>query len=1033
VEFQVLGSVAAYHDGVELNLGRRQERCLLGLLLLEAGRVVSADSLLDRLWQGAPPASGRRTVHTYVARLRGRLAQVDVRIATRGAGYVIEIDPEQVDVHRFMAEVTRARAIADPAARAEALAAALRLWRGPLLAGVADDELRHQLGAGLEEIRLSATEACFEAQLQAGEHLDVVGPLTEHVAQYPTRERPAGLLMLALHRSGRSADAVEVYRQFRGTLVSELGLDPGPELQQLHRQILGNDSALAAPARATTPSRRRFLPRDIPDFTGRAAGLATLDRFAEDQTTVVISAIAGLGGVGKTALAIRWARTVAPRFPDGQFYLNLRGYDPGVPMRPVDALGRLLRWLDVPSERIPHDVEDAAALYRSLLADQKVLVLLDNARSAEQVRPLLPGNPDCLVVVTSRDGLGGLIARDGARRLVVEAMTAAEAVDLLARIVGAERVAAEKDAAADLASVCGYLPLALRIAATHLVDRPNARIGDDVAALRGGDRLAALAIPGDPDTGMRAVFDQSYHWLSEPERRVFRLLGLVPGNDVTVDAVAALASVDAASVLDRLVHANLVQAAAGRYSMHDLVKEFALSLGRDDREADAAVGRLLSYYFGLATDAVTVAAPQTVRLPASASEDTRRFVDPAEALSWLEAEQTNLVAFAVHASRHGPLRMAWRLADVLRGYFWICRDFDAWTTTAQAGLVAADAEDDRAGQAAMHLSLGIAYRSTSQMEPAIEHLRAALAMAREVSWPEGEASAIGSLGVASAEVGRIRDAVEYFGQALAVNRSLGRDSSVAVNLGNIGNLRALCGEPRQAIEDFRAAMVLYRSTANRAGEALMLSNLGMALHELGRLDEALAHLEQGLALHREVGDRYGESIATVALGELHLRLGRVESAAELGEAGERLADQTTHPTAQSGALNLLGAVCQQRGDPVAARTSYTHALAIARRIGYRVGQADVLDGLARLELSRCHYDEAAALAEEALSIAEADGYATMLARALTTIAEIRLAQRRPAEAVVAADRVLSICAESGYAHVSARAQAVRGSAGDCAW
>ena len=482
VEFQVLGSVAAYHDGIELNLGRRQERCLLGLLLLEAGRVVSADSLLDRLWQGAPPASGRRTVHTYVARLRGRLARVGVRIATRGAGYVIEIDPEQVDVHRFVVEVTRARAIVDPAARAEAMAAALRLWRGPLLAGVAHDDLRHQLGAGLEETRLTATEACIEAQLEAGQHLDVVGPLTEFVARYPTRERPAGLLMLALHRSGRTADAVEAYRQFRRTLVSELGLDPGPELQQLHRQILGNDPALAAPLRVTTPSelpepsRRRFLPRDIPDFTGREAGLATLDLFAMDQTpapTVVISAIAGLGGVGKTALAIRWARKVAPRFPDGQFYLNLRGYDPRVPMRPIDALGRLLRWLDVPSERIPQDVEDAAALYRSLLADQKVLVLLDNARSAEQVRPLLPGNPDCLVVVTSRDGLGGLIARDSARRLVLESMTAAEAVDLLVRIVGYGARRGGEGRGGRPGQSLRVPALALRIAATHLVDRPE--------------------------------------------------------------------------------------------------------------------------------------------------------------------------------------------------------------------------------------------------------------------------------------------------------------------------------------------------------------------------------------------------------------------------------------------------------------------------------------------------------------------------------------------------------------------------------
>jgi len=1028
----VLGAVAARHNGEEVNLGRRQERCLLGLLLLDAGRVVSADQLLDRLWHGAPPESGRRTLHTYVARLRGRLTPFDVHIVTRGAGYAIDIGPAQVDVHRFVAEVARARELRSPAARAEALTAALGLWRGPLLAGVADDDLGQRLSGGLEETRLAAIESCLEARLAVGQHLDVVGPLTEIVAQYPTRERPPALLMLALFRSGRTADAIEVYRRLRRVLVDEFGLDPGDDLQRLHRQILGNDPVLTASAPAgvdDAPRRgRRFLPRDVPDFTGRVADLARLDAVLQERSgstpTAVVSAIAGLAGVGKTALAVRWAHAVAHQFADGQLYVNLRGYDPRLPMRSIDALGRLLRALDVPSERIPPDLDDAAALYRSVLADQRVLILLDNARSAEQVRPLLPGNPACCVVVTSRDGLGGLIAREGARRIVLETMTPDEAAELLRRMLGHQRV--EAPAAAELAVLCGHLPLALRIAAAQLADRSDGAMADYIARLRGSDRLAALAIDGDADTELQTIFNQSYRALAEPEQRMFRLLGLVPGDDVTVAAVAALADLPApevAPLLDRLVCANLVTGqAAGRYSMHDLIREFALKLAREDGDGEAAVPRLLAFYLRAAAAAVTVVAPQAVHLPAPEDESPIQFTDRAHALAWLETEQTNLVAATLHASTQGPRPMAWQLADVLRGYFWMRRDFDAWTTTAETGLAAATAVEDRSGQAAMRLSLGIAYRSVSQLVPAIDHLRAALALSREVAWVEGEAAAIGSLGIASAELGRNGDALTYFSGALALNRRLGRDTSVAVNLGNIGTLRALCGELQSAVTEFGEALALYRRTANRAGEALMMTNLGLALYELGRLDEALGHLEPGLAIHREIGDRYGESIATVALGQLSLRLGRVDVAADLAAAAERLADETNHTTSHCAALTLLGAVHQQRGDAPAALASYTSALTIARGIGYRVGQGDALDGLAQAYLSQGQDDEASARAEEALAIATTDGYATVRARALSTLAEIRLSQGRAAEATEAAEQALSICAESGYAHIRARAE-----------
>src|SRR6266511_3559620 len=538
MDFRLLGPVEAYSQQRPVRLGRRRERCLLGLLLMEAGNVLTMDRLVALLWNDDPPPAAPRSVHAHVARLRAGLSPHGLRIVTAGTGYLADVDPREVDVHRFTAAVARAQALAHPAERAAVLGDALALWRGPLLAGVAGDELRERVGASVEGLRRLAVELRAQALLDGGAHEQVAAELPAQVAEHPTRERLVELLMVALYRGGRQAEALAVYRRTRELLVADLGVEPGPQLQRTHSRVLVRDPTLAAAPPGDTarpdPPRWRYLPRDIPDFTGRAADLDRLDALVPDgdgsATAVVITTIAGTAGIGKTALAVHWGHRTAGRYPDGQLYVNLRGYDTGRPLRPVEAFAQLLRALGLSGDKIPVAEPEAADLYRSVLADKRVLVLLDNARSVDQVRPLLPSSPGSVAVITSRDRLTGLLARDGARRLTLDVLRPDEAIALLSRILGADRVQAEPAAARELAALCGHLPLALRIAAANLADQPDRRIAEHVTALGEGN-VVALAVEGDRQSALRAAFYQSYATLAPRGRRLFRSLGLLPAED----------------------------------------------------------------------------------------------------------------------------------------------------------------------------------------------------------------------------------------------------------------------------------------------------------------------------------------------------------------------------------------------------------------------------------------------------------------------------------------------------------------------
>ena len=624
MRFRILGPLLVDDGASWSTIRATQQRVVVAILLLEAGQTVPVERLVDELWGERPPPTAAATVRGYVMRLRRLLGGgLGSPLVTRGLGYELVVEDSDIDARVFSGLAASARhALANgrPETAAAELSQGLALWRGPALADVPASPAVTAEAERLGQLQLAALEDWLGVQLELGRHAEVVDEAQRLVAEHPLRERLWARLMLAQYGCGRRAEALAAYQRARRVLVDELGLEPGQELRELQRAVLDGQLELLAPAyrgTAAVAAQTKVVPAQLPAdaaaFSGRQAALAQLDSHLPDQgerRSPAMVVIAGTAGVGKTALAVHWAHRVRDLFPDGQLYVDLRGWAAGAPLLPIDALAGFLSALGVPAAEVPDEVQQAAALYRSLLAGKRMLVVLDNARSPGQVRPLLPASPGCAVVLTSRDQLRGLIARDGAVRFDLDVLTPRDARTLLTRLLGVERVEAEPEAAAELVRLCGYLPLALRIAAANLSGRPRTTVAAYVAELASGDRLRALEAAEDADAALRVAFDRSYAALPAPAQRLFRLLGLVPGPGVGPQAAAALAATDAAAaaaLLDRLASAHLAsERAPNRYVLHDLLRRYAADrASAEDSLADreAAIGRLLDHYLhGVAPD-----------------------------------------------------------------------------------------------------------------------------------------------------------------------------------------------------------------------------------------------------------------------------------------------------------------------------------------------------------------------------------------------------------------------------------------------
>jgi DNA-binding SARP family transcriptional activator/tetratricopeptide (TPR) repeat protein len=1025
IEFRLLGPVEGRLGGAVLDLGPRKQRLVLAALLLEANRPLSTERLVDLTWPDSPPPSARTAIHGRISRLRAVLAGGDhgVALVSVGSGYLLRVDPGVVDAHRFTELLTRARA-----ARTDELAAnlydeALQLWQGPALDGVTTEDVRLKLCGNLEEARLQAMDELTDVRLRLGLHRNLVERLTSHLAAHPTRERTAGQLALALYRCGRAGDALDVCRRTRRRLLDDLGIDPGPELGALEVAILRNDQSLVPrPApRATVPAH---LPATPAGFTGRAGEVRRLTELLSDPAAMPVAVISGPAGVGKSALAVHCAHQLTDRYLDGQLHVNLRGYDLDDPIRPVDALGRFLRALGLPPVQVPADEDEAVLSYRSLLAGRRVLVVLDNAGSAEQVRPLLPGSPGCAVMVTSRDDPRGLSALDGAWPLRLDVLTPAESLALLGRMVGADRLDAEPDAAAELVRLCDHLPLALRIAGAHLAARPAQSIEEYARELE-GNRLSKLAIPEDPRAAVGTAFDLSYRALEPRTRLLFRRLGLVPGPDVTPAVAATVCEGDATAELDRLTTAHLVREhAPGRYQCHDLLRLYAVGRAEAEEsraEHDAVTERLYAFYLQHADAAARVLYPHRLRLPLPELAPAS-FSDTADALAWLDAELPNLTAAVHHAARTEHRRTACLLADTLRGYF-PGRGLTAqWLDLADTALAAA-AEPDAA--TAAHLNFGEACLSLTRHPLAAEHLTAARDLAREAGWVEGESTALGNLGVVYREAGDLRRAADHLSAALEINVRIGSTRKQGLDLINLGVVHAVLGRLASAADLFERANAIGREAASPSATGMVTQCLGNTRRYLGDLAGADRHLTAALTVFREINDLSGQASVLDSLAGVHADAGRRRQAHEAAAEALRLARQTGSGRVEAAALNSLGLV---EPDPAAALARHDEALSVAVAVGNGSARMEALIGQAGAHLRRGAAAKAEVSAHEALTLARDTNHRMIEGQALTALASAALSGGDPARAAELAEDALIIHRETEYLLGVARTLRVLGAA-----
>ncbi|MGY0233000.1 BTAD domain-containing putative transcriptional regulator [Longispora urticae] len=994
MEFRLLGAIEARRSGQPVHIGQRRERQLLAALLLHPGPVPT-DRLVALLWPDTPPRDPRSALHAHVSRLRGALATGGVPLTLDPRGYRVEAT--DVDVHRLRALHDHAVGVPDPTERSRLLRQALALDRGPLCGADATTRLRALL-PGLDDLLLSALEARIEADLACGRHRDLGPELAALTARHPLRERAAELRIRAAHRTGDRAGALAGYERIRSALAETLGLDPGPELRRTHAAVLRE-----TPADWPTPAQ---LPPRITDFTGRTAQLATLDTLVASPgpdtpadalvgsgRAVVLHTIAGVGGVGKTALAVYWAHRVRAHFPDGQLHINLHGYSAASPVTPLDALSRFLRALGVAPENVPTDVEEATSLYHSRLAGRRVLILLDNAGHPDQVRPLLPADPGSLALITSRDRLAGLTARNGARRLNLSVLEPEESVRLLGAILGPDRVAAEPTAAARIAELCGHLPLALRITAAHVADMPGASLAEHAGRLGSGVRIDALELADDPSVSVRVAFGHSYAALDPESARVFRLLGLVPGPDFTPEAVAALTGTSvfaARRSLDRLASAHLVEAhPAHRYAFHDLMREYAAGHGAADPDATRSVERLFDWYLHSAAAADEHMAQTAGRMvplpPPPASVTCPVFSDRTAALAWLDAEQANLLSVVHDACSRGAGLTALVLFDCISGFLHLRRACNESLTASLAVLSATAGSGEPGVRASAHEAVGVGYRMIGSHQESVPHLAEALFWLDRTDDLPNRTRVLYNLGRSLRLTGRMEEALARYQEALTICQEGGiRDFRIFTVTSLISEVLRLLGRQDEAL--VRGVDALSLAQEHAAGHACYTHEILATIHQdSGRYEEALEHARSAFASGRTHQEQLIEPHALNAMGTALAALSRFDEAHQAFDAAWQLTHTAHSPEAEVETLcGLAGLDTRAAAFPRATERA-RRAVDIAHRCVNVVGEGRARATLAEVHLSAGDLDLAAAEARRALAINESTGHRLGEARSLRVL------------------------------------------------
>ncbi|WP_020387222.1 AfsR/SARP family transcriptional regulator [Kribbella catacumbae] len=1009
LRFRVLGPTEVRVDGVVLPLKGKRLRALLTTLLVQPNTVVTIDNLIEQLWAGEPPANPEPALHTAVSRLRAALGPAAELIKTVPGGYRIEVSEEQLDLTEFRALVAAAEATVQLRERADILTRALDLWRDVPWLGSADDSRDW-----LIEDRLRAMEKLVDARLALGEHAAVIAELTLLTKQHPLRERGWIHLMLALYRSGRQADALAAYRELTKILAEELGVEPAIEVRELHRAILTGDvpavGLAAEPPQAPEDDgwhQHWQLPMDLIDFVGRDQVISEIIARLKDTGSVPVAIVSGAPGVGKSALAVHLGHQLRAHFPDGHWHVRLAGAS-GSPREPLDVLGELLGLAGIDPYETPADLERRAALLRSTLADRRVLLVLDDARDARQVVPLLPGTAGNAVLVTSRNELTALSVAVGARGTRLAMLDPIEATDLLSGMLGAERVMAEPAAAVDLAEICGRLPLALRIAAGLLKGRPDQSIAEYAEELRTGDRLAGLAIGDEPDTAVAAAFALSYESLKPPVRRLFALLGVIPGGDFTAPAAAALLDCpprEVGALLEALVSINLVQRERGRYRMHDLIRLYSAARADSEPGADDAWLRLASWYLRTTDAAADFSFRPYVRLTGRLFDDNP-FADANQTEAWLAAEEPNLVAVINSAAEIGPYDVAWRLADVLRGYFVRTDRVVPWRYTTTAGLKAALAAGDRGGEGAMRHSLATLLHTIGDLEGAVEASTIARERYAAVGFGLGEAALLCNLGMAIDDAGRPAEAVELLTRGIKLFRDLGETAMLAPGLHSLSNVHYNLGELDSAVAVANEALEV---TPRDYDDHISLINRGAAF----RLQGYFAEAEADLTIALTMTDRPAVA-GFYELSWLYADLARFGEAESEAAEALRLSRRDGMEWHEAASLNALGSAVLGLGRCDEAARHHTEAREIAARLSHRATEAEALLGLATVAFTRGQLSDARELATQVRKLARDMHHRILECRALILLAEANHQSGNSSEAENLTVEAAAIKQETGY-------------------
>lgn len=1002
VRFHLLRPLSVERDGQTLVLAGKP-RLLLAVLLLRSGTPVPHDRLGEIIWADAQPRNLRGSIHTVVSRLRTALGDSGELVQATSNGYLVDVGSDQLDLLRFRELLTAADAASDQRRELTLLREALDLWREGALTGFDSDDLTREDLTELQELRLTALERRVELDLAVGGQFDLVAELRRLVAQHPLRERLWSYLIQALSQSGRQSDALAAFHEVRRLLDDQLGIRPGQELQEAHQAVLVGQP-VRRDARPSDWLVSNQLPLPPSHFSGRAKEAERVQAALGGEIPVAV--ISGVPGVGKSALAVQVAYDAAHRFPDGQWFVQLAGASQS-PRTPAAALADLLVASGVRSQDVPAGLEARSGLFRSRLAGRRVLVLLDDAADAEQVRPLLPGTTNCAVVVTSRQRLSSLTALIGAQLLSLAQLPDDDSQALLSTLPGQDRLA--RPQVAELAELCGHLPLALRIAAAQIMDGTD--VDHYLTELREGARLDGLTLDDDTSAAVRSTFSTALRALKPQLARLFALLGHVPGPDVTAAAAAALLGVPestASQLLQQLTEASLLEEHhPGRYRLHDLLRSYAEELAPQYDGSSAARQRLLDSYLDSLGKAAAAFAGNAVLLrplPTDAPPEDE------VALAWLDSERANLVAATLDASRRGPHETAWLLAERLTLYFMGRGHADEWRSTAEAGLRAAEAAGNDLARGAMLRSLGKLLANTGDLVASRTTIAAALEAYRLAGDLAGEARSLTQLGVLEASLTSATAALERFQSVVELLDRLGdRKAGAAARL-NVASMLRQSGRLTEALP----AALEARRRLEEFGDVRGTYALHLLAHihqDLGELNTALALQQEEVAGVRASGRYQDLAESLERLAAIYRDRREFAAARRTAQEAVDLTTEVHDELVECHARASLGDALLGLGQLPAALQEYDAALATARRIQSREIQVRALLGQAAARLAAGD-DDALPTAEEAARQATALDMRVLRGRVFTVLARTRLAAGAP-EAETAARAAVELLEEAG--------------------